>query len=132
MIVFLLNKLFSSNIPDATSPIEQEPPTQEQSSLMYTAVSYLSLNIVSRQRILYWLVICISFSLGNRFFYTKQALVSFMVQITLLMFLDLILLFLLNVFMIVLAAMSVFYSNTAAKIFKLLRSQFCMLKDSDR
>lgn len=119
MIVFLLNKLFSSNIPDATSPIEQEPPTQEQSSLMYTAVSYLSLNIVSRQRILYWLVICISFSLGNRFFYTKQALVSFMVQITLLMFLDLILLFLLNVFMIVLAAMSVFYSiYTAAKIFK--------------
>ena len=112
MTIFLLNKLFSSNTPDAL--IEQE-----DNSLIYTSLSYLSLNVVSRQRIGYWLVICISFIMGNRFFYTRQALNSFIVQITLLMFLDLILLILLNVFMIFLTCMSIFYSlNTAVSIFK--------------
>ena len=118
MIIFLLNKLFSSTSPETTLPIVPEPLTQD-SSLMYTYLSYLSLNVVSRQRIVYWLATCTIFILGKRFFYTRQALISFMVQITLLMFLDLILLFLLNAFMLVLACMSISYSiYTAANIFK--------------
>ena len=117
MMLYSSNDTQNSSSPDGSPCIESDSCKQEFTSPL---LSYFSLNVVSWLRIKYWLVIlilCILF--GQNFFYTGEAMKSFMTQITILIFLDVILLFFLNFFLVVLVLMSICCSvYTIMNIFK--------------
>ncbi|KAI6657993.1 Apoptosis-resistant E3 ubiquitin protein ligase 1 isoform X2 [Oopsacas minuta] len=125
MILFFLNKLLFSNTPpvthiDTPSCIDPNTCIQEYTSYLYTIISYFSLNAISWHRLLYWgVTLCIWYVFGRKFFYTSEAMVSFITQISLLMFLDLFFLFFLTCFMFAFVCMSIYCSvYTIASFFK--------------
>ena len=117
ILFYSSNDQHNSTLPDASPCIESDSCKEE---FTIPLLGYFSLNVVSWVRIKYWgIILALSTIFGQNFFYNKEAMTCFMTEITILMFLDLILLFFLNCLLVVLILMSACCSvYTALTIFK--------------